>query len=283
MARYTSLRVGGPADAVARPASAEELAALARLCAEHDQPLIALGRGFNTIAPDAGVRAVVVQLGELRALAADGHQVRAEAGVTHSGLTRFCAEQGLAGLEFAVGIPGTVGGWLAMNAGVPQREMKDVCTRVEWLDGRTGERRDVPATELRWHYRRLELPAGALVLAGRFGLEPDEPESIRERMRESMERRRATQPVNEPSCGSVFKNPPGDKAGRLIEAAGLKGAEAGGAQISTLHANFIVNRGGASTADVLELIARACNEVERRFGVTLEREVRLLGEAEGPA
>jgi len=283
MARHTSLRVGGPADALARPASADELSALARLCAEHDQPLLALGRGFNAIALDAGVRAVVVQLGELRALARDGDRVRAEAGVTHSTMTRFCADEGLAGLEFAVGIPGTVGGWLAMNAGVPQREMKDVCERVEWLDGRTGERHDVSAAELGWHYRRLELPARALVLAGRFALEPDQPAAIRERMREYMERRRATQPVNEPSCGSVFKNPPGDKAGRLIEAAGLKGAEAGGARISTLHANFIVNRGDASAADVLELIERARDEVQRRFGVALEREVHLLGETGGAA
>ena len=210
-------------------------------------------------------------------------RVRAEAGVTHTTLTRFCADEGLAGLEFGVGIPGTVGGWIAMNAGIPEHEMRDVVERVEIFDPLGHEGRELTGEELHWRYRRLELPAQALVLSATFVLSVDEPAAIRERMREYLDRRLATQPVNEPSCGSVFKNPPGDKAGRLIEAAGLKGAEAGGARISTLHANFIVNCGDASAADVLELIERARDEVQRRFGVTLDREVQLLGETGGAA
>ncbi len=278
MGRHTSLRVGGPADALARPRSRDELVALLELCRAHEEPVHALGGGFNTLVLDQGLRGVVVRLSELRALARDEESLTfAEAGVTHATITRFCADQSLSGLEFAAGIPGTVGGWLVMNAGVPEREMKDVVTRVEYVDPGSWELRERGASELRWHYRRLELPDGAVVLSGRFATRPDEPEAIRERVRRHLDYRRETQPVNEPSCGSVFKNPEGDRAGRLIEAAGLKGARAGGAEISRLHANFIVNRGDACASDVLALIERTRAEVEQRFGVRLETEVQVLG------
>ena len=279
MARYTSLRVGGPADAFARPANRAELAELLAIASRHGTPVCALGRGFNAIVRDAGLAGIVVQLGALRALERlERERVRAEAGVTHTTLTRFCADEGLAGLEFGVGIPGTVGGWIAMNAGIPEHEMRDVVERVEIFDPLDHEARELTGEELHWRYRRLELPAQALVLSATFVLSVDEPAAIRERMREYLDRRLATQPVNEPSCGSVFKNPEGDQAGRLIDAAGLKELRVGGAEISGLHANFIVNRGGATASDVLALIARATEEVETRFGVRLETEVRMLGE-----
>ncbi len=280
LSRYTSLRVGGTADALARIDSREELRQLLELCAEAGIEVRVLGAGFNTLVRDGGVRGVVVRLVGLRRLERDAEgALLAEAGVTHSRLSRYCGEHGLAGLEFAVGIPGTVGGWLAMNAGVREREMKDTVRGVELFDPALGiERRD--AAELSFRYRALELPAGGLVLAGRFATRDDEPDAVRERMKEHMARRRETQPVDRLSCGSVFKNPPGDHAGRLIEAAGLKGSREGGAEISTLHANFIVNVGDASARDVMRLIARARERVAAEFGVELETEVCVWGEDE---
>jgi UDP-N-acetylmuramate dehydrogenase len=240
--------------------------------------VVLVGGGFNALASDAGVRGVVVQLRALAGVERAGDVLRAEAGVTHTRAVRFCADAGLTGLEFAVGIPGTVGGWLRMNAGIPEREMKDVVREIEWLDPATGAFGASAGSGLRFRYRALEQPAGVILLAARFGLAPGEPAAIRARMRELMARRRRTQPVDELSCGSVFVNPPGDHAGRLIEAAGLKGAREGGAEISTLHANFIVNRGGATAADVLALIERARAAVRERFGVRLETEVKRLGD-----
>jgi UDP-N-acetylmuramate dehydrogenase len=282
LARHTSLRVGGPADVLACPGSRAELGALVELCRAEGLPLLLLGAGFNTLVRDAGVRGVVVRLGlrELRFESLGGDPragVRAEASATHSSTCRFAAEAGRAGLEFAVGIPGTVGGWLAMNAGIGSREMKDVVERVEWLDPATGIR-EVAKDELHFAYRHLERREGVVLLSALFATEPDAPELIRERMRTYMAQRKATQPVDELSCGSVFVNPPDDYAGRLIEAVGLKGTRAGGAEISALHANFIVNRGGARARDVLDLIERARSAVAERFDVYLQTEVKIVGE-----
>ena len=234
----------------------------------------------------AGFPGVVVQLTALRAIrrvAGSGTEVHvhAESGCSHSRVTRFCAEQGLTGLEFAVGIPGTVGGWLAMNAGTGEVEMKDVVQSVEWLEPAVLESREVARSELHFRYRDLDLPSGAVLLAATFRTTPGDPEEIRATMRQLSDARRATQPVDRLSCGSVFKNPPDDYAGRLIEAAGLKGAREGGAEISSTHANFIVNRANACASDVFRLIARARDEVARRFGIELETEVEILGEPEG--
>jgi UDP-N-acetylmuramate dehydrogenase len=192
-------------------------------------------------------------------------------------LTRACERAGRAGLEFGVGIPGSVGGWLRMNAGTREREVKDAALRVS-LAGPDGGVRELAAHKLEWHYRALELPPGTLVLGAHFATRPGDPVQIRAAQTAQLASRRATQPVNQPSCGSVFKNPPGEHAGRLIDAAGLKGSRAGGAEISPLHANFIVTRSGARAADVLELIARAREQVGARFGVALETEVQIVGE-----
>ncbi len=279
LADWTSLRVGGPADAMLRVETRDELVRVLELCRARGLPVAILGGGFNSLVRDGGLRAVVVRLAGLREVAQAGAgRVRAEAGASHSQLTRFCADQGQSGLEFGVGIPGTIGGWIAMNAGVHGREVKDVLDSVELYDPAAGALVARARDELRFHYRRTELPPGAVVVSATFRTEPALPAEIRERQKALLAQRRATQPVDQPSCGSVFKNPPGDYAGRLIEAAGLKAARAGNAMISDLHANFIVNLGGARAADVLALIERARGEVQRQFGVALETEVRTLGD-----
>ena len=257
----------------------EELAQLLVLCRSRALPICVLGGGFNTLVRDGGIRGVVVRLQGLRRLDREpSGTLYAEAGVTHSTVVRFCADQGLTGLEFAVGIPGTVGGWLAMNAGTPSHEMKDLVRCVEILDPASGTVDTRERAQLHFTYRKLELSSGAVLLAARFETAPGDPQEIRAAMQRHMSKRREAQPVDQLSCGSVFKNPPDDHSGRLIEAAGLKGAREGAAEISDLHANFIINRGGASASDVLRLIARARAAVEKQFHVSLETEVRVIGE-----
>lgn len=278
LGRHISLRVGGPADALATPESIEEAQALVALCAEHHLPLHALGGGFNTLVRDGGIEGVVLRTQRLRRLAREGEVVLyAEAGVSHSQITNLCIEHGLAGLEFGAGIPGTIGGWVAMNAGIPEREAGERVVEVMVATPRQGLQ-TIGRAGLRFVYRGVHgLPAGSLVVAARFALVASTRDAVRAEVEHHLAHRRATQPIDQPSCGSVFKNPPGQQAGRLIDLAGLKGARAGGAQISSVHANFIVNEGGARAADVLALIERAQSAVADASGVTLEPEVRIAG------
>lgn len=278
LARHTSLGVGGPADALAAPENADELAALVALAAANALPLHVLGGGFNTLVLDGGLEGVAARTGRLRALAVepDGATLRAEAGVSHSQVTRLCVERGLAGLEFGAGVPGTVGGWIAMNAGVPDAEAGAVVRDVETADA--DGRRTRTREEMGFAYRAARgLACGEVVLAARFALRPADPAAVRGAVDRHLAHRRATQPIDQPSFGSVFKNPPGERAGRLIELAGLKGLRIGGAQISSVHANFIVNLGGATAADVLALMSRAQEAVRERTGIALEPEVRIVG------
>ena len=279
MSRLTSLRVGGPAAAVATPADRVELAALLRLCAEHGIPHLTLGAGFNTLATDRGFGGVVIQLSRFRAIEErPGGGLRVEVGASHSQVTRFCVERGLSGLEFAAGIPGTVGGWLAMNAGVPDREMKDVVQEIEVLSPTGRSFQHVPAGVLGFVYRDLRgLAPGSVIVSALLRVTADDPDEVRAEVDRLLARRAATQPLNVPSCGSVFKNPHGDFAGRLIEASGLKGHCIGGAQISPVHANFIANTGGATASDVLSLIRETQRRVREQTGKHLEREVRIVG------
>jgi UDP-N-acetylmuramate dehydrogenase len=279
LSRCTSLRVGGPADALAAPESRAELGALLELLSAHRVPHFALGAGFNTLACDERLAGVVIQLGRLRRLEErPGHRLRVEAGVSHSQLTNFCVQRGLGGLEFGAGIPGTIGGWLAMNAGIPGREVKDVVEEVEVASPGGHKRSHLPRARLRFAYRGLRgLAPGSLILSALLAVEPSEPARVRARVQELLARRAATQPLDVPSCGSVFKNPPGDFAGRLIDSVGLKGRRVGGAQISPVHANFIANTGGATAADVLSLIEEARRAVWQATGRRLETEVRVLG------
>lgn len=278
LARHTSLRIGGPADALVAPAGHDELARTLALCREHDLPYLVLGNGFNTLVLDGGAAGVVITLGRFRALEeVPGPRLRAEAGVTHATITRRCIERGLAGLEFAAGIPGTMGGWAAMNAGLHEREVKDVLVEAEVMRA-DGSRTTLSNQALAFRYRAAAgLPPGAIVLCVTFDVQRSTRDAVTAEVERHLSRRSATQPLDIPSCGSVFKNPTGDFAGRLIEAVGLKGTRVGGAEISTVHANFIVNRGGATAADVLALVERARAGVRERFGITLEPELRVVG------
>jgi UDP-N-acetylmuramate dehydrogenase len=276
--RYTSLGVGGPADAIATPETQDEVVALVALCAEHGVPLQVLGGGFNTLVQDGGLDGVVLRTNRLRALTLDDVGLLfAEAGVSHAQLTRLCLERAFHGLEFGAGIPGTVGGWVAMNAGVPEHEVGARVVEIVVATPHDG-RIVIPREALRFVYRGvLGMPPGAVVLAARFQLEASDRESIRLSIDRHLAHRRTTQPIDLPSCGSVFKNPSGEHAGRLIELAGLKGARCGGAQISSVHANFIVNEGSATAADVVALIRRAQDTVRERSGIELVPEVRIIG------
>ncbi|MEZ4216284.1 MAG: UDP-N-acetylmuramate dehydrogenase [Myxococcota bacterium] len=282
--RFTSLRVGGPADAVVTPADRGELSRALVACAAHAIPHCVLGGGFNTIAREGGVDGVVLVMRKLRGLALrDDGTIRAEAGVSHNTLTKLCIANGRSGLEFGAGIPGTIGGWVAMNAGIGEREVKDAIVALEVMrpDGTLVE--TIERDRLDFRYRGLHgLAKGAVVVAAIFATTASTPEAVRAEVDRLLARRHATQPLDAPSCGSVFKNPPGDFAGRLVEEVGLKGATAGGAQISTVHANFIVNRGDASADDVLALVERARRSVREAFGVELETEVEILGRADAP-
>lgn len=276
--RYTSLRVGGPADALATPASREALLRLLAVCAATRLPVRVLGAGFNTLVLDEGVEGVVIRLARLRRLEERPAAVRAEAGVSHAQIVRFCLERGLGGLEFGAGIPGTVGGWVTMNAGVPERDTQAALLEVEVATPTGARRRHFRRSELAFRYRALRgLAPGSVILSALFAVHPAAREQIQAQIDRTLARRRDTQPLDVPSCGSVFKNPRGDHAGRLIELAGLKGEREGGAQISCVHANFIVNRGGATARDVLTLIRRARRAVLQRTAIRLETEVRVMG------
>ena len=278
LARYTSWQIGGPADRFYLPADADDLAAaLAGLPA--DEPLLWLGLGSNLLVRDGGFRGTVIStrqaLGDLEVLGRG--RVRAGAGVGCAKVARLCTRHDLVGGEFLAGIPGTVGGALAMNAGAWGGETWPRVEAVETVD-RAGVQRERPPEDFRIGYRSVEGPADEWFVAARFAFDAGDGAASRERIRELLEARARTQPTGTKSCGSVFRNPPGDHAARLIEAAGLKGACAGGVQVSEKHANFIINRGDGSAADVETLIERIRAEVEHSSGIRLECEVRIVGE-----
>lgn len=279
MRRHTSVRIGGPADVFVEPASSGEAAAVLQFCEEEGLPCTLVGSGSNLLVADEGVRGVVVRLGpRLGRVRFQGEEIWAEAGVLLPKLAKWAGDRGLSGLEWAGGIPGTVGGAVAMNAGAHGSQISTWLRRVELVDRKGGHSTQGPEA-LGFGYRRSALIAtrSHAVVAASFRLQLDDPAAIRQRMKAFAARRRRTQPLGIPSSGSVFKNPPGDHAGRLIELAGLKGHQVGGAQVSPIHANFIVNRGGATAADVLNLIDRIRERVLAEFGVRLELEVELVG------
>ena len=278
MSAHCSFRIGGPARLMACPASGAEAAALLRLLREAEAPVELMGKGTNLLVADEGLDAVVVRLGEAISGAEllPGDRVRAGAGISLAKLAVFAAEAGLSGLEFAHGIPGSLGGAVFMNAGAYGGEMKDVLESAE-IALPDGTLREVPAEELELSYRHSALEgSGALVTAATVKLTPAEPETIRARMRELMEKRRASQPLDMPSAGSTFKRPVGGYAAALIDQAGLKGFAIGGAQVSEKHAGFVINRGGATFDDVLRLMEHIQKTVLEKSGVRLEPEVRIL-------
>jgi UDP-N-acetylmuramate dehydrogenase len=278
LAGYTTLRIGGPARALVRAEDADDLIAVAAVCRRLDAPWMVIGRGSNLLVADAGWPGVAIVLGRgFRGVDVDGAVVRAGAAEPMPALARAVARSGLAGLAFGVAIPGTVGGAVRMNAGAHGREMRDV---LVWADVvRMGDRvtERWSAERLGFSYRHSELAADAIVTGVELRLEPADADEVAADMAEMRQWRRDNQPINEPSCGSVFRNPDDDSAGRLIEAAGLKGHRAGGAEISRHHANFITVRPDARAADVHELIRTAQRAVLEDSGVRLRTEVVLAG------
>ena len=280
--KHTSWRVGGPADLFYTPSTVQELT---RILAELPAaiPVHWLGLGSNLLVRDGGIRGAVIVTGglprELERL--DERRVRASAGLACMLLAKRCVRWQLGPAAFFAGIPGTVGGALAMNAGAFGGETWTHVDSVTTID-RRGDVRERPRAEFEIGYRTVRGPATEWFLSGTFRFEHDESSSM-DAIKELLARRNAAQPVGFPSCGSVFRNPPGDFAGRLIEEAGLKGLQIGGARVSDKHANFILNTGAATAADIEALIAEVRAAVERTSGVQLELEVRVVGEHAGAA
>jgi len=281
MARHTSWRVGGPADRLYIPADLDDLAAFMKSLPPQEA-LHWVGLGSNLLVRDGGVRGTVIMTsGALSALGIlrEG-VVRAEAGVASAKVARFCADRGMVGAEFLAGIPGTVGGALAMNAGAFGGETWKIVAAVETID-RHGERRTRQPTDYQIDYRKVSGPQNEWFVAAHFRLGAGDTTQGKSLIKTLLAKRGATQPTQLPNAGSVFKNPTGDFAARLIESCGLKGACEGKACVSDLHANFIVNTGGATAADIEQLIRRVQAEVEKRQGIRLETEVRMIGVERG--
>jgi UDP-N-acetylmuramate dehydrogenase len=276
MSKLTTWRVGGPASFVVWPADAEELISVLRRCRERGLRTLVLGLGSNVLAPDEGWEGVVVITTLLRQAEWRDNVVRAGAGCSLAALAGEAARRSLSGLEFACGIPGTLGGAVVMNAGAYGSDMSGLVARAQiWTPESGCQERS--GSELGFSYRRSTLQTcGRLVTEVTLSLRPGEPAAVRRVMDDYRERRRQTQPRAVPSAGSVFRNPPGDYAGRLIEQAGWKKRRIGGAEVSASNANFIVNRGEATAADITALIAAVRADVERRFRVRLETEIKIL-------
>jgi len=278
LSQHTSWRVGGPADRFYEPAGVEDLSEFLKTLPENE-PLYWVGLGSNLLVRDGGVRGTVIMLsGKLNGLERiDASTLRAEAGVASAKLARFSVQQGLHGAEFLAGVPGTVGGALAMNAGAFGSETWSVVTAVETMDHAGRIRTRLPS-DYQIGYRSVQGPAGEWFIAGHFGLVPGNEVEGQALIKSLLAKRGATQPTQLPNAGSVFRNPPGEYSARLIERTGLKGFCIGGACVSELHANFIINTGGASAADIEALIEAVRDKVYAAQGIRLETEVRIFGD-----
>lgn len=274
---YTSFHIGGPADVLVEPADVDDVVRLVRQAGEQRLPVFVVG-GTNLLIRDKGIRGVVVSLAKLRGIREEaGAVLYAEGGVGMPTLIGYAIRRSLAGLEWAAGIPGTVAGCVVMNAGTRLGEMKDAVKAVRIVTP-AGEVIERSAADIEFGYRRATLPAG-IVVGVWLQLKPGVRSDIEKVVKDYLHYRRDTQPLTLPSAGCVFKNPPNDSAGRLVESAGLKGARVGDAQVSEKHANFIVNRGNASAKDVVALIKKVRRQVARKTGVKLELELKLVGQA----
>jgi UDP-N-acetylmuramate dehydrogenase len=278
LAPLTTFRIGGPAALFLEPESEADLRAAGQAVRETGLPFVVLGKGSNILVSDEGFPGLVLRLGKgYRWAARDGLRLTAGGSMPLPRLAGVALSHGLAGLEFGVAIPATLGGAVRMNAGAHAHSLDEVVEQVEVFLLGAGEARTIPAAQAGFVYRNSALPGDGVVVAAVLGLRPGEPGDIRAGMDEAREWRRRTQPLAEPNCGSVFKNPPGDHAARMIESLGLKGTAVGGAEVSTKHANFIVARPGARAADVVALIRTVQERIADRFGVRLEPEVHLVG------
>ena len=279
MAKHTSFRIGGPADVLAQPADEAELAALLKRAGEHAVPVTLVGNGSNLLVRDKGIRGLVIKLSNIfSSITVDGNVLTFGSGISLAMASKKAASLSLSGMEFAVGIPGTIGGAVYMNAGAYDGEMAKVVTSVRVMD-REGKISELKASELAFAYRHTALQnSGLIVTSVTCVLQPDEADAIAAKMADFSQRRISKQPLELPSAGSMFKRPPGYFAGTLIDQTGLKGYTVGGAQVSTKHAGFVVNVGGATAQDVLQLISDVQSKVFAAHGVRLEPEVLVLGE-----
>ena len=277
MVKYTTLRVGGPADVLAEPETEAHLCALLLLARERGVPVLVMGNGSNLLVRDGGIRGLVIRLGRaFSRIEAIPGGLYAQAGALLSALARQAQEMRLTGLEFAQGIPGAVGGGVYMNAGAYGGELGQTIQSVRVWDGEAI--RDIPGADMEFSYRHSRAMDEAwIILGASFRLEPGDPEAIAAAMRDFAARRKEKQPLEYPSAGSFFKRPPGHFAGALIEGAGLKGLAVGGAQVSRKHAGFLINTGGASARDFLQLMRLVQHIVEAKYAVRLEPEVRIIG------
>ena len=277
LAHHTSLRVGGPADWFISPADVEDLRRLLALLADHGIPYLVIGGGYNLLVRDGGFRGAVISLERFDRL----HLLKeglldAESGVANRALVDFALKKEITGLEFLVGIPGRLGGALAMNAGAGGQTISDSLSSLVTL--KDGIVTSAEKGRLEYGYRYLRLAPGEIIIAASFKLEKGRREGIASRMEELLAHRRTVQQAGYPNAGSFFKNPSAGPAWRLIEAAGLRGCQVGGAQVSEVHANFLVNRGGATAGDFLALADRIRARVREESGIELEEEVRIVGE-----
>ena len=278
MSRHTSFRIGGPADYFVEPASVDELAGVLSLARQEKVPFFIVGNGSNLLVSDEGFRGMIVHTGgSLRSISVEGDVIYAQAGALLGAVAGAALEAGLTGMEFAAGIPGTLGGAVCMNAGAYGGEMKDILLDAEVLT-QDGERLVIPVEELDLSYRHsIIFEKNYIVLAAHIRLSRGDKTQIRNRMNELAGARKEKQPLEYPSAGSTFKRPEGYFAGKLIQDAGLKGYTVGGAQVSEKHSGFVINRGGATAEEVRFLIRQVRSKVKQQFGVELEPEVRMLG------
>jgi len=277
MRRFTSMKVGGPADCLFFPKDVNELKKVIRFARRKKIPLLILGKGTNLVVRDKGVRGWVINLTQgMEKIKIDGEVVEAEAGLSLQRLVQSSIQKGLTGLEPFFGIPGTVGGGLAMNAGAWGAELKDVLLSMTLMkeDGEIVER---PRSKLRFSYRGLVLPPSWIILKGRFQLKKGKKEEIFQRVKCYSEMRKGRQPLDYPSAGSIFKNPKEGPAGKWIEEAGLKGFRIGKAMVSERHANFIINLGKAKAEEVIRLMEFVEKKIYEEKGISLEREVKVVG------
>ena len=278
MKNYTSFKVGGPAELFLSPEDAGQTAKLVRFCEKEEIPVFVLGKGSNLLVSDRGIKGAVIYTGKQCGISlVNENTVRAQSGASLAQLCTFALENSLSGLEFAYGIPGTVGGAVFMNAGAYGGEMKDVLLNSEYVstDGTSGEI-DNEAMELSYRHSAYE-NSNLVITAASVRLAPADRNEIKSTMNDILARRKEKQPLEYPSAGSTFKRPEGNFAGALIEQCGLKGVSVGGAQVSERHAGFIINRGGATAADILSLIKHVQARVKAQTGVSLETEIRLIG------
>ena len=278
MARHTTYRIGGPADLFITCDTIADLAECMRVVQDEGLEWMTVGKGSNLLVADEGYRGAIVTLGrEFKMHSVDGGRIKTGAGCILAYVVQDAFAHGLGGMEFAVGIPGTVGGALVMNAGSRDVWMESVVESVTVYVPGAGLQRLRPR-DIAWGYRTSGLAARGVVAETVIRLEEADRDRIRHQMERSLQKRKSSQPLGVPSAGSVFVNPPGDSAGRLIEAVGLKGARIGGAQVSEVHANFIVNTGGATAADVVRLMSKVQITVRDAYGIELKPEVRFVGE-----